>query len=288
MHSKFNIVRLFLFTIYFFILSVQCKKENEISDDTYFGGKLIILGHRGMGAYYKKPGNTYESIDPAINIGVDGCEVDVQITKDTVLVLMHDHLLNALTTCNGRVYETTWNELKECEYHSIDNNVFVYSVDEVFSRIGNLNNLYFSFDSKLDDETEDYILFQKQLLRAIKRICDKYNMSNNIFIEGNEQYLLLARSLGLTNKLFLSGILNETNIQIAKNDSFFGICSAMNSIEINTDIAHENGLYVMIYTPNNYYSNLIAVDNKIDILQTDDPISLLKLFDRFNYDYVIP
>ncbi len=53
------------------MLSVQCKKE-KITDDTYFGSKVMILGHRGMGSYYKIPGDTYESIVPAIGIGADG------------------------------------------------------------------------------------------------------------------------------------------------------------------------------------------------------------------------
>lgn len=280
---------LLILCLVFFIspLFLKCSKE-KITDDNYFGGKLIILGHRGMGIFYKKPGNTYESILPAIEIGSDGCEVDIQLTKDTELVLLHDHLLNESTTCSGRVYESTLNEIKECKYYALQNNIFIYSVDEVFSRLPNLNNLYFSFDSKLDDEVTDKELYENQFLRAIKRICDKYHMSKNIFLEGNKFYLSKARSMGLTNKLFLTGIISQATIDTAKSYSFFGICTEMSNVEISTDIAHEKGLYVMAYSPNNYYSNLIALSKNIDILQTDDPISILKRFDRFNYEYIIP
>lgn len=270
-----------------FLLNIQCSKE-RITDNTYFGSKLMILGHKGMGAYYKRPGDTYESIFPAINIGCDGCEIDVQITKDTVLILLHDKLLNTMTTCSGRVYESTWEEIKECKYYAFQNNIFVYSADDIFSRLPNLSDLYFSFDSKLDEDVTDQETYQSQLLRAIKRLCEKYNMTDHIFLEGKEPYLQKAKSLGLTNKLFLTGVVNEENIETAVNNSFFGICTEMGGVEIDANIAHEKGLYIMAYTPNNYYSNLIAINKKIDILQTDDPISILKLFNRFNYEYNIP
>ncbi|NCO55628.1 MAG: hypothetical protein GW876_09555 [Bacteroidetes bacterium] len=284
---------LFKNSILFFVLSCtlllfsRCNKD-KITDDTYFGSKIMILGHKGMGSYYKRPGDTFESIFPAINIGADGCEVDVQITKDTVLILLHDGELNAMTTCNGRVYETTWEQVKQCKYYAFQNNIFVYSVDDIFSRLSNLNNLYFSFDSKLDEKIVDQELYQNQLLRAIKRICEKYNMSDNVFIEGKAPYLRRAQNVGLSNKLFLTGVINQANIDTALNNHFFGICTEMSNFEIDADFAHEKGLYIMAYTPNNYYSNLIAINKKIDILQTDDPISILKLFNRFNNEYIIP
>ncbi len=80
---------------------LNCKKET-ITDSTYFGGKVMILGHRGMGVMYNKPANSYESIADAIGIGADGCEVDVQLTKDSVLVIFHDETLNFLTNCSGK------------------------------------------------------------------------------------------------------------------------------------------------------------------------------------------
>ncbi len=269
------------------LLFQHCEKKNN-NDDTYFGSKIMILGHRGMGDYFKKPGDTYESILPAINVGVDGCEIDVQITKDTILILLHDLTLNPSTTCYGKPYNATWNEIQSCKYYSFQNNVFVSSADEVFSQIPNITNYYFSFDSQIQDDVADPELYKNQLLRAIKRICEKYAMSNNVFIEGNAKYLRRARELGLTNKFFLTGVVSRANIDTCVNNSFFGICTQMENFEIGADSAHIKGLYIMSYTPNNYYSNVIAIKKKIDILQTDDPISILKLFNRFNYEYVIP
>src|SRR4051812_46249074 len=92
--------------IFFMLLHLTCKKE-KVTDDTYFGSKVIILGHHGIGAYYKMPANTYESVVPAIGIGCDGCEIDVHLTKDSALILYHTHLLNPHTTCSGPINELT-------------------------------------------------------------------------------------------------------------------------------------------------------------------------------------
>ena len=62
----------------------------------------------------------------------------------------------------------------------------------------------------------------------------------------------------------------------------------MDRLEVDAELIHNKGLYLMLYSPNNYNQNKEALKKKTDIIQTDDPISLLKLLDRFNYEFVIP
>ena len=49
---------------------------------------MQIIGHRG----YRKEhsGNTFEAFQAAIDLGVDGIETDVRVTKDGKLILFHD------------------------------------------------------------------------------------------------------------------------------------------------------------------------------------------------------
>lgn len=271
-----------------FLVFTTCKKQEKYSDDSYFGSKVIILGHRGMGQLYKMPGNTYEAVVPAIGIGADGCEVDIQLTKDTVLVLFHDQELNPRTTCTGRVYESTWSEIKLCKYYALENMIFINSVDDLFSKIPNLNDLYFSFHFKLDDNVADVDLYQRQFLRAVKRLCDKYNMTDNVFIEGYESFFLKSKELGLTNKFFVSGTSNTNSVDVAVANHIFGVGMSINATKEEVEYAHENGLYVTMWAPKNDYENKKALDLRTDIIQTDDPMSILKLLNRFNYEYRIP
>ncbi|MBI4945607.1 MAG: hypothetical protein HY840_04310 [Bacteroidetes bacterium] len=182
MHSRRNKISLYYFVVCLLLVHLQCKKE-KLSDDTYFDSKVMILGHRGMGVYYKMPGDTYESIAPAIGIGADGCEIDTHLTKDSILVLYHDATLDDHSTCSGRINEFTWDELKGCKYAAVKNDIFICSLDDVFSRLPEVQNLYFSFDIQLDDKVADVDLYQSQYVRALKNICEKYKVTDNILIE---------------------------------------------------------------------------------------------------------
>lgn len=282
-----KIYRFFGVLIFFILTTIQCKEKIEYTDDSYYG-KVMILGHRGMGSLYKMPGNTYEAIAPVIAIGADGSEVDVQMTKDSVLVLYHDGTLNARTTCTGTIYESTWDEIKQCKYYAIQNNIFVNSVDTLFSQLPDLDQYYFSFDCKIDTSAADDDLYMEQFLRAIRRICEKYNMSDNVFLEGSETFLTKAQNLGLTNKLFLLSHVNESGIETASNSHFFGISTSIDWFDVDADKTHEKGLYIMAWSPDSDWQNKDALNKKADIIQTDDPMTILKLLNRFNYEYVIP
>ena len=59
------------------------------------------------------PENSLEAIDNAIQMGVDIVELDVQRTKDGVLILMHDNTLNRTTTGKGKIEETTMAEISQ-------------------------------------------------------------------------------------------------------------------------------------------------------------------------------
>jgi glycerophosphoryl diester phosphodiesterase len=261
----------------------------EYTGDTFYGTKVMILGHRGMGMNYHLPGNTLHSIAAAIAIGADGCEVDIQLTKDTVPVLFHNTVLDSRTTCSGRIYEMNWADLQQCQYNAVQSGIRILSVDTMFNKLTNLGNLYFSFDcTKLDPEATDQDLYQSQFLRAIKRVCEKYNMSDHVFIEGTGTLLTRAQQLGLTNKLFLFDPPDSNTIKAADSCGFFGISASMDWLTGNTEFAHSKGLYIMVWSPNNDSQNKIALKNNVDIIQTDDPISILKLLKRYNYEYVIP
>ena len=54
-----------------------------------------------MGIAFKYPINSYESFEPCFRIGAEGSEMDVQMTKDSVLVLFHDAKLEDGTLCKG-------------------------------------------------------------------------------------------------------------------------------------------------------------------------------------------
>lgn len=70
-----------------------------------------IYGHRGAAGTH--PENTLLSFEEALNNGVDGIELDVQLTKDGELIVMHDPTVDRTTSGSGYVNEMTLAEIKQ-------------------------------------------------------------------------------------------------------------------------------------------------------------------------------
>lgn len=271
---------LFLFT--------KCKRSEISDDDSRFGTKVMILGHAGMGMYFNWPSNSMESIMTCIEIGCDGSEMDVQMTMDSVLVAYHDQDLSTQTNCFGNVHEHYWSEIQDCKLNrSINGGKFV-RLEELFSKIGNLREYYFSFDCKLNAQTVDFKAYEMKFLLAIQRLCLKYDMELNCLIEGPEEFLNFAKSLNMKNHLFLISNNDNHPSDIASTSGYFGI-SIPYTASID-DLKYANGLQLrtMVWSPYNYSQNKLVLSNKPDIIQTDDPISLLKLTNRYDYESVRP
>lgn len=70
-----------------------------------------VLGHRGMGEGNDE--NSLLSLIRAVQIGADGVETDVWLTKDGSLLLAHDEDLKRLYGVDTKVKEITYKELKK-------------------------------------------------------------------------------------------------------------------------------------------------------------------------------
>ena len=68
-----------------------------------------IYAHRGASGY--APENTLRAFALAADMGADGVELDVQISKDGRLVVFHDDELSRLTGFTGSVADYTYAEL---------------------------------------------------------------------------------------------------------------------------------------------------------------------------------
>src|SRR5439155_22974597 len=70
----------------------------------------IVVAHRGASATY--PENTLPSFRGAVEGGADVIELDVRLTADNVLVILHDLDVSATTDGSGCVHTLTLAEVK--------------------------------------------------------------------------------------------------------------------------------------------------------------------------------
>ena len=70
----------------------------------------LIYAHRGASAY--APENTLEAFRMAMEMGADGVELDVHLSKDGELMVIHDDTVDRTTDGHGHVRDMTLEELK--------------------------------------------------------------------------------------------------------------------------------------------------------------------------------
>lgn len=82
-------------------------KHLQTPDENY----VLVVAHRGD--WRNAPENSILAIQGAAAMGVDIVEIDVQQTKDSVLVLMHDKTIDRTTDGKGLVSSYTLEEIKK-------------------------------------------------------------------------------------------------------------------------------------------------------------------------------
>lgn len=75
--------------------------------------KVMNIAHRGASGY--APENTIAAFDKALKMKADYFELDVQMSKDGKLVLIHDVTVDRTTDGTGRVGDLTFKELRRLD-----------------------------------------------------------------------------------------------------------------------------------------------------------------------------
>lgn len=87
----------------------------------------ILSAHRG-GPYPGYPENCVETFQNILDHYPSTLEIDVSLTKDSVLVLMHDRNLDRTTTGEGSVNETLFDDLYDLYLEDNDGNLTPYQI----------------------------------------------------------------------------------------------------------------------------------------------------------------
>ena len=74
---------------------------------------VLNLGHRGFSGKY--PENTMLAYRKAVEAGADGVELDVQLTKDGEVVVIHDERVDRTTDGQGFVRDFTLADLRKLD-----------------------------------------------------------------------------------------------------------------------------------------------------------------------------
>lgn len=136
---------------------------------------IIVAGHRGCKALY--PENTIISFKKAIELGVDMIEMDLNLTSDKQLVVIHDNTLDRTTNGKGNVRDYTLEEIKKLDAGIFKGEEFagerIPTFTEFLDLVSKEKNMYLNVEIK--EKTHETVDL------TIKEL-DKYNLLGKIVI----------------------------------------------------------------------------------------------------------
>jgi glycerophosphoryl diester phosphodiesterase len=109
---------------------------------------IIISGHRG-GMMEGYPENCIASCEKTLTLMPSFFEIDPRLTKDSVLVLMHDATIDRTTTGKGKVSDYTYAELQQFFLKDRQGNVTEYKIPTLDEMLEwGKDKTVFNFDNK--------------------------------------------------------------------------------------------------------------------------------------------
>lgn len=75
--------------------------------------RFLVIAHRGASAY--EPENTLRSFRRAIELGADMSELDVHLSRDGHLIVMHDASVESTTDGRGLIHHMTLEQLRQLD-----------------------------------------------------------------------------------------------------------------------------------------------------------------------------
>ncbi|HMG07413.1 MAG TPA: glycerophosphodiester phosphodiesterase family protein [Mucilaginibacter sp.] len=114
MKTNYNIGIAFILTLFSQTASAQkpTRIDSLVSQLHNPSDKqIMVTAHRGD--WRNAPENSLQGFKNAITMGVDIIELDLNKTKDGVIVIMHDQTIDRTTDGKGKPGDYTWSELKQ-------------------------------------------------------------------------------------------------------------------------------------------------------------------------------
>ncbi|UCZ53877.1 glycerophosphodiester phosphodiesterase [Bacillus shivajii] len=145
-----------------------------------------IFAHRGSSSTH--PENTMEAFQAALQYGADGIELDVQLTKDGVPVVIHDEKVDRTTNGNGWVKDLTYNELKQLDAGSWFDPSFSHTK---IPRLEDVLNWLVQTPLLLNIELKNGFIRYPEIEKKVLDLVHRYNMQNRVIFSSFNHYSLV-------------------------------------------------------------------------------------------------
>jgi glycerophosphoryl diester phosphodiesterase len=195
---------------------------------------MLKIGHRGAKGY--EPENTLVSFQKAINLNADGIELDVHLSSDGEIMVIHDETIDRTTNGKGILNQITASALKK------------YGIPTLLEVLDLVNrNCFVNIELK-------GIGTAKPVIELLKQYISKKNWKYSDFLVSSFDWKMLQEVQFLNQKIKI-GVLTEASIEealvFAKKIKAFSIHPNYQLLtKENVALMQDNGFEVYPWTVN--------------------------------------
>ncbi len=210
--------------------------------------KMLKIGHRGAKGYASE--NSLFSFEKAIEMGVDGIELDVHLSLDGQIIVIHDDTIDRTTNGKGFVNTLSLQELKTFRINE-------KQASELKQQIPTLNEVFDLVNLTCFINIE---LKGKGTASAVVALIEKYILEKNWkyanFLVSSFDWNAV-QEVRFLNENIPIGILTETNLDLAFSFAKFMKAEAIHPefhllTQNNTAQIQAKGIQVFPWTVNEY------------------------------------
>jgi glycerophosphoryl diester phosphodiesterase len=162
--------------------------------------KLLKIAHRGAKAY--QPENTLQAFQKALDLHADGIELDVHMSADAHIIVMHDETIDKMTNGKGGINTYTLSELKS---FLIAGEHQIPTLDEVFDLVD--KKCFINVELKNADTS-------KNVVSLIEKYIAEKDWEYEHFIISSFDWNALKEVQNLNPNIPI-GVLTEENVDAA-------------------------------------------------------------------------
>ena len=240
--------------------------------------RTTIWAHRGASGYM--PENTMEAFQMAMEQGVDGIELDVHITKDGEIVVIHDETIDRVSNGLGYVKDYTLQELRKYNFNCNSQKIlkaYIPTLREVLELVHHTN-------VTLNIELKTDIVFYDGIVEKVVSLVEDYQMQNRVWYSSFNHYTLRAiREVCVNAKigvLYTDGIYRPA--EYAKCIQADAIHPVVKNLAYQDAIFEcmQNDIKVHVWGVNQYDEYVYCHKKGVDAIITDFPDQAAMLYKR--------
>jgi glycerophosphoryl diester phosphodiesterase len=254
-----------------------------------FGQTIQVHGHRGARAV--RPENTLPAFEYAIGQGVDALELDMAVTRDNVIVVSHDPVLEA-PVCTGPapkavIRELTLAQVREWDCGAKPNPAFpkqqavpgtrVPTLEEVFA-LAPKGKFLFNIETKIFAQKPELTPPADEFARMVLDSVRKHHLEARVVLQSFDFRTLIAMK-ALAPEIKLSALYEGApkDFVVIGREAGAGIVSPLARLVTPEQVkaAHAAGMEVLPWTVNTPSEWERLANAGVDGIISDDPAALI-------------